>query len=96
MTGAPVFGFSAHPWSTQALTEARHQDELVAEPRTWLHLDHRQYGLGSAACGPGPLEQYMLTSAPFRFAFGLWPRSPLPADPGPLAAELGKVLTTLT
>ena len=54
VTGAPLFGFSAHPWSTQALAKALHQDELVAEPRTWLHLDHRQYGLGSAACGPGP------------------------------------------
>jgi evolved beta-galactosidase subunit alpha len=96
VTGAPLFGFSAHAWSTQALAKALHQDELVAEPRTWLHLDHRQYGLGSAACGPGPLEQYVLTSAPFRFAFGLWPLSPLPLDPGPLAAELGKVLTTLT
>ena len=72
VTGAPVFGFSAHAWSTHALAKALHQDELVAEPRTWLHLDHRQYGLGSAACGPGPLEQYVLTSAPFRFAFGLW------------------------
>jgi beta-galactosidase/beta-glucuronidase len=96
VTGAPLFGFSAHPWSTQALAEALHQDELVAEPRTWLHLDHRQYGLGSAACGPGPLEPYVLTSAPFRFAFGLWPVSPLPLDPGRLAAELGKVLTALT
>jgi beta-galactosidase/evolved beta-galactosidase subunit alpha len=96
VTGAPLFGFSAHAWSTQALAEALHQDELVPEPRTWLHLDHRQYGLGSAACGPGPLAPYVLTSAPFRFAFGLWPLSPLPLDPGPLAAELAKVLTTLT
>ncbi len=96
VTGAPLFGFSAHPWSTQALAKALHQDELVAEPRTWLHLDHRQYGLGSAACGPGPLEPYVLRSAPFRFAFGLWPLSPLPLDPGPIAAELGEVLATLT
>lgn len=96
VAGAPMFGFSAHPWSTQALAKALHQDELVPEPRTWLHLDHRQYGLGSAACGPGPLEPYVLTSGPFRFAFGLWPVSPLPLDPGRLAAELGVVLTRST
>jgi beta-galactosidase/beta-glucuronidase len=95
VAGAPLFGFSAHPWSTEALAKALHQDELLAEPRTWLHLDHRQYGLGSAACGPGPLEPYVLTSSPFSFAFGLWPVSPLPIDPGPLAAELGEVLTNV-
>jgi beta-galactosidase len=95
VTGAPLFGFSTHRWSTKALAKALHQDELVAEPRTWLHLDHRQYGLGSAACGPGPLEPYVLTSGPFRFAFGLWPVSPLPLDPGRLAGELGEVLTAL-
>jgi beta-galactosidase/beta-glucuronidase len=95
VAGAPLFGFSAHPWSTEALAKALHQDELLAEPRTWLHLDHRQYGLGSAACGPGPLEPYVLTSSPFSFAFGLWPVSPLPIDPGPLAAELGELLTNV-
>ena len=84
-----------HPWSTGALTAARHRDELVAEPRTWLHLDHRQQGLGSASCGPGPLERYVLKSTPFHFAFALWPLSSLATDPGPAAAELAQVLAVL-
>jgi beta-galactosidase len=92
VTGAPLFGFSAHPWSTAALAAARHRDELVAEARTWLHLDHRQYGLGSATCGPAPLDQYILRSEPFRFALGFWPLPVLAADPGPAARELGAVL----
>src|SRR5208282_5067672 len=45
VAGSPLFGFSAHAWSTAALAAALHRDELVAEPRTWLHLDHRQHGL---------------------------------------------------
>ena len=93
VTGAPLFGFSTHRWSTSALAAARHRDELVVEPRTWLHLDHRQQGLGSASCGPGPLEPYVLKSAPFRFALGLRPLSPLVLDPGPTARELGQMLT---
>ena len=90
--GAPHFGFSAHRWPTAALAAACHRDELVPEPRTWLHLDHRQHGLGSAACGPGPLEQYVLRSGAFRFAVGLWPVSPLAIDPGPAAGELADLL----
>jgi beta-galactosidase/beta-glucuronidase len=90
--GAPHFGFSAHRWSTEALAAARHRDELVPEPRTWLHLDHRQHGLGSAACGPGPLEQYVLRSGPFRFSVGLWPVSPLAVDPGPAARQLTELV----
>ena len=92
VTGAPLFGFSTHRWSTSALAAARHRDELVIEPRTWLHLDHRQQGLGSASCGPGPLEPYVLKSSPFRFALGLRPLSPLALDPGPAACELGEML----
>jgi hypothetical protein len=30
-------------------------------------LDHAQTGVGSAACGPGVLEQYRLYSAPMQF-----------------------------
>lgn len=90
--GGPIFGFSAHRWSTAALAGAAHRDELVPEPRTWLHFDHRQHGLGSAACGPGPLERYVLNSGPFRFSVGLWPVAPLALDPGPAARELAEVL----
>jgi hypothetical protein len=90
VAGDPHFGFSAHPWSTAALDAARHRDELVPEPRTWLHLDHRQHGLGSATCGPGPLDAYVLKSGPFHFGVGLWPVAPLPLDPGPAARRLAQ------
>ncbi|MCL6092169.1 MAG: DUF4981 domain-containing protein [Actinobacteria bacterium] len=88
VAGAERFGFSVHRWSTAALAAARHRDELVAEPRLWLQLDHRQYGLGSASCGPAPLERYVLKSGPFRFALGFWPLARVAADPGPAAREL--------
>ena len=88
VAGAPRFGFSVHRWSTAALAAARHRDELVPEPRLWLQLDHRQHGLGSASCGPGPLEQYVLRSGPFRFALGFWPFAQVPSDPGPAGRDL--------
>lgn len=88
VAGERLFGFSVHRWSTAAMAAARHRDELVAEPRLWLQLDHRQQGLGSASCGPGPLPQYVLRPEPFSFVLGLWPIAPAPADPGPVARHL--------
>jgi len=95
IVGDQLFGFSAHRWSTAALAAARHHDELVPEQRLWLHLDHRQHGLGSATCGPGPLEDYVLRSGPFRFAFAFWALSPLAFDPGQAASELRSFVTEL-
>jgi|GEM_PF-6452907 len=88
VVGAPRFGFSVHRWSTAALAAARHRDELVPEPCLWLQLDHRQHGLGSASCGPGPLEKHLLRSGPFRFALGFRRLTHAPADPGPAARDL--------
>jgi beta-galactosidase/evolved beta-galactosidase subunit alpha len=88
VVGVPEISFSAHPWSPQALTKASHRHELAAEERVWLHLDHRQQGLGSASCGPGPLGVYELPCTPFRFGVGIAAMPTLPRDPGPLAAAL--------
>jgi hypothetical protein len=88
VVGVPRVSFSAHPWSVQALTNARHRHDLVAEERVWIHLDHRQQGLGSASCGPGPLDVYELACEPFRFAVGAKALPTLPSDPGHLAGAL--------
>ncbi len=90
--GAPLFGFSAHRWSTAALAAAGHRDELVPEPRTWLHLDHRQHGLGSAAVRPGPARAIRVEQRAVPFFCRPWPVSPLALDPGPAARELAETL----
>ena len=78
--GAPSIGFSVHRWSTAALAAAAHSDELMPEPRTWLHFDHRQHGLALQPAGRG--LGALRVSGPFRFSVGLWPGSPLAVDPG--------------
>jgi beta-galactosidase/evolved beta-galactosidase subunit alpha len=77
VVGEPTMSFSAHRFSVRALAAAHHRDELVPESLTWLHLDYRQHGLGSASCGPGVLEPYVLKNAPFRFAVAMMVISPL-------------------
>jgi beta-galactosidase len=62
-------GFAAtiRPWSTEAVAAATHLHELATDGRTHVVLDHAQTGVGSAACGPGVLEQYRLYSGPMQF-----------------------------
>ncbi|MFI1337734.1 glycoside hydrolase family 2 TIM barrel-domain containing protein [Streptomyces sp. NPDC020845] len=65
----PHFGLTVRPWSTEALEAADHPTDLAPDGRTHLHLDHAQYGLGSASCGPGPLPEHRLSPAECTFAF---------------------------
>ena len=71
--GMPLLNFSAHHYTTDDLTQARHPHELTRIPQTVLHLDYRQAGLGSNSCGPGPLPQYVLKAEPMTFSIRLKP-----------------------
>lgn len=55
-----AFSFSAHDYSDEALTRAQHTHQLQRDASTWVHIDYGQDGLGSAACGPEPLDRYRL------------------------------------
>ncbi|MBA8794605.1 beta-galactosidase [Friedmanniella endophytica] len=70
----PEFGFAARPWSAETLTAADHTPDLVPDGAVHLTLDHRQHGVGTAACGPGVLPGYQLrpsrlTEEDRRFSF---------------------------
>ena len=59
------FGFTARPWTSEELDRARHTYDLVPGPHTVVTLDAALDGLGSASCGPAPLERYRLRPRPF-------------------------------
>jgi beta-galactosidase len=62
--GAPTFGLTVRPWTTEDLERARHQTDLVPSPdRVYVNVDYGQSGLGTASCGPGVLPQYLLEAA---------------------------------
>ncbi|WP_035849875.1 glycoside hydrolase family 2 TIM barrel-domain containing protein [Kitasatospora azatica] len=67
ITGDPVIDLTVRPWSTEALTTATHQHDLVPGGRLHLHLDQAHHGLGSAACGPGPSAASVLAAVPTVF-----------------------------
>jgi beta-galactosidase len=66
---------SAHHFTPEDLTAARHPHEIVRRPEIVLHLDYGQSGLGSASCGPGRLEKYRLLPEEIRYCVRLRPFS---------------------
>ncbi|WP_431031125.1 glycoside hydrolase family 2 TIM barrel-domain containing protein [Plantibacter sp. RU18] len=52
------FDFTARRWTSEALEEARHPQDLRDTGRVWLNLDHGQQGLGSSSCGPALPDRY--------------------------------------
>ena len=53
LLGDPTLDWSAQRYTTEDVDRAEHTWELTPRPTITLHLDYRQNGLGSAACGPG-------------------------------------------
>jgi len=80
--GLPRLNVSAHHYTAEDFTTARHTCELQRRDEITLHLDHVQSGLGGASCGPGTLPQYLVPPVETRFAVRL--RGLSPADPSPL------------
>ena len=64
-----VLNFSVSSHSMDALTQARHQEELPQEDGSYLHLDLAHHGLGSAGWGPDACEADTLHPLPFAFSW---------------------------
>jgi beta-galactosidase len=75
-SGDRLLEVSAHHYTPEDLTRARHPHELVRREEIIFHLDYGQSGLGSASCGPGRLEKYRLQPVETRFCVHLKPISP--------------------
>jgi beta-galactosidase len=62
LTAEPAIGLTVRPWSTETLADTTHDHLLVGDGRTHVVLDLARAGVGTAACGPGPLPPYRLTA----------------------------------
>ena len=87
-TGRPTLNFSVHRCTTMDLENARHPFDLPRRDELTLNLDHRQRPLGSASCGPAPLDGYELKPQDFTFTLRL---RAMDLNGGP-PAELAKFL----
>jgi len=73
VVGQPLLNASAHHYTAQDLTAARHTCELVRREEITLNLDDRQSGLGGESCGPGTLPQYLIEAKETSFTLRLRP-----------------------
>ncbi len=66
------FGFSASRYTPDELTQAYHTYDLparTAEDATYLCVDLKQRGLGTASCGPDTLPVYRIGPGRYRFDY---------------------------
>lgn len=86
--GLPAFQFNAHDYADMDLTVAEHTWELERQEAVTVNIDFAQGGLGSASCGPGPLEPYQLKPEPAVLEFAMRPAVYGACDPFELARRL--------
>ncbi|MBE6695237.1 MAG: glycoside hydrolase family 2 [Ruminococcaceae bacterium] len=63
------FEFNVSKYSTRAITDAKHWDELIPNKMTNIRIDYKNSGLGSGACGPALKKEYRLDEKHIEFAY---------------------------
>ncbi len=63
------FSFDFNEYGSAAMTEARHDHELVKPGYNVLNIDYRQDAIGSNSCGPFALDKYRFYENVFTFEF---------------------------
>lgn len=70
LLGAPHFGLTARPWTSEDLDAARHPTDLAPRGALYVNADLAQHGVGSASCGPGVLPAHRLLPGPSTLTVG--------------------------
>ena len=73
VTGDKPFQFAALPYTDKMIDAAKHLNDLTDEGTVTVHIDAAQTGVGTATCGPGVLDKYLLPIVPYEFEFTLTP-----------------------
>jgi hypothetical protein len=85
VAGEPAFALTASRYTTEELTQAEHTFELVPSGCVIVTVDHAVCGLGSASCGPKPLDKYLARPEPTSFRVRLRPIMTEREDPADAA-----------
>ncbi|MDR2656921.1 MAG: DUF4981 domain-containing protein [Oscillospiraceae bacterium] len=74
VAGVQKFSFTAHPYTVESLTDAKHTPDIPDEDMIELTIDGKVGPLGSNSCGPEPLEETRLyLREPYSFGFRFSP-----------------------
>ncbi len=83
----PPFEFTVSPYGDRALHRARHVHELEPRAEIEVHVDVRQRGVGSGACGPDTRPAWRVGPGTWRLRYRLRAFDPALEDAATLARE---------
>ena len=72
-TSDTLLNFSARRFSDKVLHETEHINMLKNDSVLYVNIDYRQNGLGTATCGPGYLDKYIVFGKPMSFNIRIVP-----------------------
>jgi beta-galactosidase len=71
--GRESFNFRAAHFTEADLDAAKRPYELLRREETFLRIDYKVAGVGSASCGPALLDKYKLSEKEIKFSFSITP-----------------------
>ncbi len=71
ITSNHLFNFSAYPYADADIFKAQHTNDLTDGDFVTMNVDYRQAGLGTASCGPGIPDKYIVNPGQVRFQIRL-------------------------
>ena len=93
--GDTLMNFSAYQYSDANITAAKHTPALVLLDYVIFNFDYKQHGIGTATCGPGVFEPYILRAKPMKFNIRLVPADLATTDATGIARSAMKPITAM-
>lgn len=68
-----VFNFSAYQYEDEDITKARRMNQIEKSDMWTVNFDYKQSGIGTATCGPGVRDEYLLKDKRYSYSIRLRP-----------------------
>ena len=73
VTGTELFNFSIYEYYDENLSTAERINEMVKSDYWTFNIDHKQAPIGTATCGPGALDKYLVKNQRYEYTIRLRP-----------------------
>ncbi|KAJ5153551.1 uncharacterized protein N7482_010029 [Penicillium canariense] len=73
--GTASLNWTASRYSDESIEAAQHPCDLIEDDAVFVRLDERVAGVGTAACGPGPMDEHLIKVQDIAFGIVLEPVS---------------------
>ena len=73
VSGKEHLNFSIYNYSDKELTKAERMNQIVPATYWTVNIDYKQAPLGTATCGPGALDKYLIKNDIYEYSFKIQP-----------------------